>query len=246
MKVWLYGSRTFGADALDVLLDRGDDVAGVTSPPWRDVDLPAFAEDRRDRTEPWRDRLRARAEANGLEWHASRTFTYDCLPDDLDLIVCAHSHDFVGRRSRARARLGAIGYHPSLLPRHRGRDAVRWTIRSGDPIAGGSVYWLSDNVDGGDLAAQEWCWVRPGDDARTLWRRDLAPMGLRLLARVLDDLDRGVEVREPQSEEVATWEPSLDAEPLWRPELIELEPVGAVRSTEVRRTVDRGSGALPR
>jgi len=45
-----------------------------------------------------------------------------------------------GRRTRARARVAAIGYHPSLLPLHRGRDALRWTIRDGDRVTGGSVY----------------------------------------------------------------------------------------------------------
>lgn len=237
MKVWLYGSRSFGADVLDLLLERDDDVVGVTSPPWRDAELPGWAD------EGQRDRLRAMAEANRIPWMAARTTRPEDLPDGLDLIVAAHAHDFIGRRSRARARLGAVGYHPSLLPRHRGRDAVRWTIRMGDPVAGGSVYWLGENVDGGDLAAQEWCWVRPGDDATELWRRDLRPMGRRLLARVLADLDRGLEVREPQDEGVATWEPALDSEPLWRPELMELEPAGAVRTGEVRRRVDRGSGA---
>jgi methionyl-tRNA formyltransferase len=234
MRVWLYGSRSFGAAVLGLLLDRGDEVLGVTSPPWRDAELPGYAEGGH------RDRLRARAEDECLSWHASRTGpSAEQLPD-VDLIVAAHSHDFIGRRTRARARLGAIGYHPSLLPRHRGRDAVRWTIRMGDPVAGGSVYWLGENVDGGDLAAQEWCWVQPGDDASTLWRRDLLPMGVRLIGRVLEDLDAGLEVREPQDEAVATWEPALDTEPLWRPELMELEPAGCVRTTEVRRRVDRG------
>jgi len=30
-----------------------------------------------------------------------------------------------------------------------GRDAVEWTIRMKDPIAGGSMFWLNDTVDGG-------------------------------------------------------------------------------------------------
>ena len=40
----------------------------------------------------------------------------------------AHSHDFIGRKTRALSRLGALGYHPSLLPLHRGRDAIRWAV----------------------------------------------------------------------------------------------------------------------
>src|SRR4029077_17300792 len=83
------------------------------------------------------------------------------------------------------ARFGGIGYHPSLLPRHRGMAAVEWTIKEGDPIAGGTIYHLADQMDAGAIAAQDWCFVRKGETARELWERALAPMGLRLLAHVV-------------------------------------------------------------
>ena len=66
-----------------------------------------------------------------------------------DLIVTAHSHARISKEALAAARLGGIGYHPSLLPRHRGIAAVEWTIREGDPIAGGTVYHLADRMDAG-------------------------------------------------------------------------------------------------
>lgn len=104
-----------------------------------------------------------------------------------------------------------------------------------DRVAGGSVYWLSDNVDGGDVAAQEWCFVRPDDDASSLWRRELFPIGVRLLNRVVDDVSAGVLVRVPQDEELATWEPSWSRPPLRRPELLCLPEPGK-RGPEFVRT----------
>jgi glycine cleavage system regulatory protein len=62
---------------------------------------------------------------------------------------------------------------------------VEWTILSGDPIAGGSVYHLADGWDKGGIAAQDWCFVAKNDDARSLWERSLAPMGLKLLCDVV-------------------------------------------------------------
>lgn len=164
------------------------------------------------------DRLAQAARNTGHDHWSSNNPDY-IKTLEADLYVAAHSHDFIGRRSRSATRLGGVGFHPSLLPRHRGRDAVRWTIHMGDPIAGGSAYWLTDQVDGGPIAAQDWCFVRPGDDASTLWRRDLFPMGVRLLREVLRDLDQGRIVEVAQEEEVATWEPSWDRPPLYRPEL---------------------------
>jgi methionyl-tRNA formyltransferase len=117
------------------------------------------------------------------------------------------------------ARLGGVGAHPSLLPRHRGRDAVRWSVKMRDPIAGGTVYWLGDAVDAGPIAVQGWCHVGPGDTAESLWREKLFPMGLRLVERVLDDLQAGRIVQLPQDERYATWEPSWERPPMFRPEL---------------------------
>lgn len=139
----------------------------------------------------------------------------------IDLIVAAHSHTFIGRLSRAAATYGAIGFHPSLLPRHRGKDAVRWTIKLGDPIAGGSVYWFTNNVDAGPIARQDWLHVRPGWDHHDLWS-ELFPMGVRLLRETVEDVESGKVVQIDQDEQVATWEPSWERPPVHRPELIPL------------------------
>jgi len=72
------------------------------------------------------------------------------------------------------------------LPRHRGIAAIEWTIREGDPIAGGSVYHLADRMDAGAIAAQEWVFVRKGETARELWERALAPLGQKLLGDMID------------------------------------------------------------
>jgi methionyl-tRNA formyltransferase len=109
----------------------------------------------------------------------------DALKEDCDLIVAAHTHAFVTPEALARARIGAIGYHPSLLPRHRGIAAVEWTLLSGDPIAGGSIYHLDAGWDDGAIAAQDWCFVLKGESARDLWERALSPMGLRLIRQVV-------------------------------------------------------------
>ena len=61
--------------------------------------------------------------------------------------------------------------------------AVEWTIKEGDPIAGGTVYHLADRMDAGAIAAQEWCFVKKGETARELWERALAPLGQKLLGR---------------------------------------------------------------
>jgi methionyl-tRNA formyltransferase len=89
----------------------------------------------------------------------------------------------------------------------------------GERITGGTVFWLDETVDGGPMAAQAWCFVRPGWTAQELWREALQPLGLRLLEQVLGDIERGILVRVPQDNRLATWEPSFERPPLTRPDL---------------------------
>jgi methionyl-tRNA formyltransferase len=210
MKVVICGQKAFGAAAFDLVRKAGHDIVGVWGP----------ALGGRGSV----DRLRGRAALFGVPWREAGTLTAETLPADVDLILAAHSHDFIGRRTRQKARFGAVGYHPSLLPIHRGRDAVKWTIRLAERVAGGSMYWLSDVTDGGPIAAQGWCFVRPSDTPTTLWERELFPMGLGLIGRVLSDLGGGRLVSIPQDEALATWEPALQQPPLRRPDLPQIGP----------------------
>jgi len=210
MNVLLSGQKAFGAAVLELLLARGHDVAAVSCPPQTSDGRP--------------DRLWTLAARLGVPLIRSGTLSAATMPGGVDLIACAHGHDFIGTVTRGKARLGAIGYHPSLLPLHRGRDAVYWTLKMGDKVAGGSVYWLTDVVDGGPIAAQGWCFTRPGDTPTELWRRELFPIGLRLFASVLDDLEAGLIVSVPQDQALATWEPSVGRPPVYRPDLIPIGP----------------------
>jgi methionyl-tRNA formyltransferase len=104
-----------------------------------------------------------------------------------DLIVCAHSFRILPLWVLQFARLGAIGYHPSLLPAFKGRRAIEDTLAAGRRITGGSVYWLTGSIDGGPVVAaggvrfQRQVQVLPGESAAELWRRALAPLGAELL-----------------------------------------------------------------
>ena len=194
MKCTLVGSRYFGASVFEALTKDGVAIAQVIAP----------AAD---------DRLAVAAQKAAVPVHVldnPKIVPGDAIPDDTDLIVAAHTHARVSDEALARSRLGGVGYHPSLLPRHRGIAAVEWTILSGDPIAGGSVYHLSEGWDAGAIAAQDWCFVATGETARELWERALAPMGLALLTRVVRHAtEHNMLPAQPQDERFATKAPMI-------------------------------------
>ena len=196
MRITLVGSRHFGVTTLEMLRQRGVDIVRV---------VVADGE----------DRLAAAARNAGIAVTVQanpKLVAASEIAEGTDLIVTAHSHARVSKEALAAARLGGIGYHPSLLPRHRGLAAVEWTIRAGDPIAGGSVYHLADRMDAGAIAAQEWCFVKKGETARELWERALAPLGHKLLGEVIDYAKiHNVLPGKPQDEQFATLAPKLSA-----------------------------------
>lgn len=194
MNLTLIGSRYFGAAVFDALHKEGFRIAQVVAP----------AAD---------DRLAVAAQKAGIPVHVlanPKIVPGEAIADGTDLIVAAHTHARVSDEALARSRLRGVGYHPSLLPRHRGIAAIEWTILSCDPIAGGSVYHLADGWDKGAVAKQDWCFVGRNETARELWERALAPMGLRLLADVVRHArDHGSVPAHEQDERFATRAPMI-------------------------------------
>ncbi|HEX7635950.1 MAG TPA: formyltransferase family protein [Noviherbaspirillum sp.] len=224
MNILIVGQKRFAVDVFNALSELPNvKVVGVCAPPG--------------------DRLLRRAGLAGVPTLIAGTLCEAIMPEEIDLIVAAHSHDFIGERTRLRARFGGIGYHPSLLPLHRGRDAVKWAIRLRERVTGGTVYRLSQRVDGGNIIEQEHVFIRSDDTPAELWRRELGPLGVRLLSSAVSRFAQhgfinGIE----QDEELATWEPALGTPPLFRPELLLIGHEASTRtkagSTTLRRSED--------
>lgn len=146
-----------------------------------------------------------------------------------DLGITAHSFDYIGKRTRYIPRLGWLGYHPSLLPRHRGRSAIEWAIRMHDAITGGTIFWLNSGIDRGDIAYQDWCFIppeyvlNPKEGAKKLWRDELLPMGLTLFETALKDILNGKIKRKPQDNRFSSFEPDTNVKDVFNPDLLMLE-----------------------
>ena len=194
MRITLVGSRHFGVATLNMLRDKAVEIARVV-------------------VHDGEDRLAAAARAAGIEVVVQadpKLVTPEEIGEGIDLIVTAHSHARVAQAAVRAAKLGGIGYHPSLLPRHRGKAAVEWTIKEGDAITGGTIYHLAERMDAGAIAAQDWCFVKKGETARELWERALAPLGLKLLGEVIDYAKTHNSIpATPQDEQFATKAPAL-------------------------------------
>jgi methionyl-tRNA formyltransferase len=105
------------------------------------------------------------------------------------------------------ARLGGIGVHPSLLPRHRGPDPYFAAIDQGDRVTGVTVHRIDEEYDTGPvLALRE---VVIGDDW-TAWQlaRHLDRPSLALLRETVARFAAGETIPEQKQDEArASWAP---------------------------------------
>jgi methionyl-tRNA formyltransferase len=212
LKVFISGQKYFGGSILRLCIDMGLTVVGVCCPPG----------------DKYIGRLAA---INEIKIIPSGSLSYETMPDNVDIGISAHSFDYVGKKTRYKPTYGWIGYHPSLLPRHRGRSAIEWAIRMRDPITGGTVFWLNSGIDRGDIAAQKWVWIEPKyfigsprKAASDLWRDKLLGLGVELMRETISDITNGKFIRIPQQADVSTWEPSTDVNDIFRPDLLMLPP----------------------
>ena len=183
MKIILVGGKHFGCLALHLLASKSD------------INIQRVIVTEKD------DRLGKLADKLGIDCYLSdpKIVDGDAILDNCDLIITAYTHARISDAALLKTRLGGIGYHPSLLPRHRGKNAVEDTIACKDLVAGGSIYQLSQRWDEGNIIDHDWCLVLSTDDASSLWRRELSPMGIRLLSRSIDNIiNTGVINSKPQ------------------------------------------------
>lgn len=190
MRVLICGQKKFGLEVLKICEAMpGIEIAGVVTP----------SEDRA---------LQTYALNKGYSW-----WPPTCLEfvDPVHLGITAHFFGKIPSNSIRKAAFGWLGYHPSLLPRHRGRSAIDWALKMKDVITGGTLYWLNDAMDKGDIAYQDWIFLDYKKSAKQIWEEELLPMGLRLFNNALIDISRAVIRRKPQEQfaKFATYEPGM-------------------------------------
>lgn len=121
---------------------------------------------------------------------------------DLTLVIGWSQLCGVGFRSIPA--LGCIGFHPSALPKMRGRGVIPWQILCGETQGGATLLWLDEGTDTGDIAAQTLFPIDPDyETARSLYDRAVSKM-IPLLIGLMARLERGERPRTVQDHSLAT------------------------------------------
>ncbi len=113
-------------------------------------------------------------------------------------------------------RLGGIGVHPSLLPRHRGPDPFFAAIDAGDEVTGVTVHRIAEDYDTGAVLAQRSIRLDPSWNAWDLARKLDRPSldALRETVRRAASGDELVGYEQDESEATEAPQPGYEAREL--------------------------------
>lgn len=116
-------------------------------------------------------RVRAVASAVGAHVLRDTSALVDVARDDIDVLLSVVNPVVLSDEVLAVARVAAVNYHDSLLPRLRGVNATTWCLLEGDREHGITWHVMAPALDAGPVLLQERFAVTDADTAETLNRR---------------------------------------------------------------------------
>ena len=200
MRIALMGQAAFGADVLKGLLAKGRQVVGVFCPPDRGAKL---------------DPLKEAALVAGLPVFQPRRLKDPEAYEQMvslrpDLAVLAFVTDIVPEKVLKVPKLGAICYHPSILPRYRGASAINWAIINGETKTGLTIFWVDAGIDTGDMLLQKEVEIGPEETTGEVYFNKLYPLGVEAVLEAVDLVAEGKAPHIPQDHSRATYDPPCD------------------------------------
>jgi methionyl-tRNA formyltransferase len=201
MRIVLVGQAAFGAKALEALLSAGEGIIAVYAP--------------QDKPGAKPDPLKDLAQSKGIPVFQPQTYKTDQVFDEYkelkpDLTILAFVTDIIPARYFEAASRGAICYHPSLLPRHRGASAINWAVIMGDTRTGLTIFWPDGGIDTGPVLVQKEIAIGPEDTTGSLYFNHLFPMGIEAILESVRLIKEGRAPKIVQDETGATYEPPCD------------------------------------
>jgi methionyl-tRNA formyltransferase len=198
MRIIVVGQGPFGEKVLEALIQKGEDVVGVFCPP-----------DRRG------EAMKEVAERSGIFLFRPNKMKDPQVYDEYvqlrpNLSMLAFVTDIIPESLLSVPSLGTICYHPSLLPRHRGANAINWAIIHGDTRTGLTIFWVDEGIDTGSIVLQKEIDISPDDTTGSLYFNALFPMGVEAMVEAVELIRKGQAPSIPQDESKATYEPPCD------------------------------------
>lgn len=135
-----------------------------------------------------------------------------------DIIYCFGWSYLLPKEIYSLPPLGAIGYHPTLLPKNRGRHPIIWTLVLGLKETGSTFFYLTDIPDAGDILSQKKIVLDDFEDANSLYEK-LLIVGEQQVVEMTNSIMNKTIIPVTQDDKQATYwrkRSKIDGEIDWR------------------------------
>ncbi|MBD5240959.1 MAG: methionyl-tRNA formyltransferase [Barnesiella sp.] len=198
IKIVFFGTPDFAVESLDALIKEGCDIAAVVTAP----DKPAGRGHKL---------LESAVKKYAVDHHLpilqptnlkSEDFQTELKAIGADLFIVI-AFRMLPQSVWAMPRLGTFNVHGSLLPRYRGAAPINRALMAGETRTGVSTFYLSHEIDTGDIIGSMATDILPDDDFGSLYEK-LMKMGAELAVETVKNIAEGNITRVPQDEFEAT------------------------------------------
>lgn len=130
-----------------------------------------------------------------------------------DVLFVVGLSQLVSSRLLNTPRLGAIGFHPTALPRGRGRAPIAWLVLN-ESRGAATFFLMREGVDDGPIVAQNFFDVNDRDNAKSVEDKLLVAEGVAL-DTILPELEFAILNATEQNHCLATWTGRRSPEDGW-------------------------------
>lgn len=88
-----------------------------------------------------------------------------------DIIFCFGWSSLLKKKLLTLPPMGVLGFHPSKLPKNRGRHPLIWALALGLKKSASTFFFMDEGADSGTILSQKEFKILPSDDAKTLYNR---------------------------------------------------------------------------
>ncbi len=205
LKLALFGQAAFGKDVLARLLADGHEVVGVYTPPEGARPDPLAEAAGQQGLQVLRHRYFRKRSGDGFVPIPRILDEHRELGADLNVLAYVTAilpPELVDQPPRR-----SLCFHPSLLPRFRGGNALAWQIILGEKESGVTVFQPDEGVDTGPIVVQKGgVPIEDADTAGTLYFQKLYPLGVEAVVEAVARVADGSARLEAQDEALASFQ----------------------------------------
>ena len=112
----------------------------------------------------------------------------------VDIVFCIGSTQIISNKIINLPRLGCLNFHPSLLPKYRGRYSTVHSIFNGDKITGVTAHWIGNKIDSGNIIAKKIIKINSSYTAKDLYE-EFTKKSVKLFLDIFKKIQQGKKIK---------------------------------------------------